>query len=212
MAFSPIVTVKVILTASQGRWRWAATTAHPIYKPKLENLWGVHRRVGGLNFSLILTPPSSIHDNHKSHPSVMHSIAPFSFFKSWWSFVVWLAMKKRAKCELKRNNSVVNDLDVGQGEEKGAESVPGDHAHQDTDKGPHRPWCSLTSEWHAEWLPWEQMCRILYMHILFWFPPPPLVLFFHGWGDLTNGVLTLNSAMDEGCPGSLLSLQPHRTL
>lgn len=36
-----------------------------------------------------------------------------------------LAVKKTAECELKRNNSVVNDLDVGQREEeKGAESVP----------------------------------------------------------------------------------------
>lgn len=39
MAFSPIVTVKVILTAGQGRRsRAAAAAAHPIYKPKQENL------------------------------------------------------------------------------------------------------------------------------------------------------------------------------
>lgn len=48
-------------------------------------------------------------------------------------------MKKLAECELKRNNSVVNDLDVGQREEEGAWSVPGSHAHQDPDNGPHRP-------------------------------------------------------------------------
>lgn len=48
-------------------------------------------------------------------------------------------MKKRAECELKRNNSVVNDLDVGQREEEGAGSVPGNHAHQDPNNGPHRP-------------------------------------------------------------------------
>lgn len=34
---------------------------------------------------------------------------------------------------------MVNDLDVGQGEEKGAGPVPGSHAHQDPDKGPHQP-------------------------------------------------------------------------
>lgn len=50
-------------------------------------------------------------------------------------------MKKRAKCELKRNNSVVNDLDVGCGVGVGGgkESVSGNHAHQGADKGPHRP-------------------------------------------------------------------------
>lgn len=48
-------------------------------------------------------------------------------------------MKKRAEFELKRNNSVVNDLDVGQREEEGAGAVPGYHAHQDPDNGPHRP-------------------------------------------------------------------------
>lgn len=78
MAFSPIVTVKVILTAGQGRWSRAAAAAHPIYKPKQENLWGVHRRIGALNFSLIPTP-SPIEENHKSHASVMLSAAPFSF-------------------------------------------------------------------------------------------------------------------------------------
>lgn len=115
---------------------------------------------------------------------------------------------------------MVNDLDVGQREEEGAGRVPGNHAHQDPDNGPHRPWCGLTSEWHAEWLPWEQMCWILCMHILFWFfpfPPPPspsssFLFFFHGWGDLTNGVLTLNSALDGCCTGSLFfffqQLQP----
>lgn len=104
--------------------------------------------------------------------------------------------EKRTELELKRNNSVVNDLDVVQREEKGAWSVPGNHAHQDPDNGPHRPWCSLTSEWHAEWLPWEQMCWILCMHILFYPPPSTPQSFFHGWGDLTNGVLTLNSVLD----------------
>lgn len=39
------------------------------------------------------------------------------------------------------------------------------------------------------------------------FPLPP-VLFFHGWGDLTNGVLTLNSALDGAAQGAPFSTAP----
>lgn len=55
--FLPIVTAKPISTASHGRWICGASAAHRIYKLEQENLWGVHLKVGALNFSLIPTPP-----------------------------------------------------------------------------------------------------------------------------------------------------------
>lgn len=48
-------------------------------------------------------------------------------------------MKKLSESELKRNNSVVNDLDVGQREEEGAGFVAGSRARQRPDKGAYRP-------------------------------------------------------------------------
>lgn len=80
MAICPIVTIKLISTASQRQWICGASAARQIYKLKQENLWDVHLRVGAQDFFLISTPtPSPIHENHKSHASVLHSIIPFFF-------------------------------------------------------------------------------------------------------------------------------------
>lgn len=119
MAFSPIVTVKPILTVSHRHWICGASTAHQICKLKQEKSLRCSSESWGPEFLPNPDPPPPFIRIIKAMPQYCKALSP-SFLKWWWSFVVWLAMKKRAKCELERNNSVVNDLDVRQGVEKGA--------------------------------------------------------------------------------------------